>query len=320
MTTAPRPVRRPPRLLALEVGPLTFLALAVAYAALWLVARPANTPTVSYIGQWCGAESILLLSVALVLISTLPWVEMWFYGIDRAAVWHRRVAMIGLVLLLSTGAGGGGRPLGIVGLLGLPVLVVWAVLPRWQSILPRPLRKVVLITRDAPGGAQLRGVLGGYERWRGLYRTTGLFVAAGFAHGLLDGTPFGGALVPRDGAVAIIRFCRGLRLEAQAQAVMRVRSAPGFFCRYRRLPNPEQAVGCRFVGRDRLARSNRTGRVPAHKRPRRAEHRSLSRWRLRTSPGLVHHIAAVRRQPALVTCRGKGFMVLHFANKAHPLG
>lgn len=318
MTTAPRPVRRPPRLLALEVGPLTFLALAVAYAALWLVARPANTPTVSYIGQWCGAESILLLSVALVLISTLPWVEMWFYGIDRAAVWHRRVAMIGLVLLLSTGAGGGGRPLGIVGLLGLPVLVVWAVLPRWQSILPRPLRKVVLITRDAPGGAQLRGVLGGYERWRGLYRTTGLFVAAGFAHGLLDGTPFGGALVPRDGAVAIIRFCRGLRLESSGPS-RNARSISTWILLS--LPSiPEPRAGCRFVGRDRLARSNRTGRVPAHKRPRRAEHRSLSRWRLRTSPGLVHHIAAVRRQPALVTCRGKGFMGPRFANKAHPLG
>jgi len=131
--TASRPTRRPPRLLAREVGPLTILAVVVAYAALWLVARPANTPTASYIGQWCGAESVLLLSVSLVLISTLPWVEMWFDGIDRAAVWHRRVAMIGLGLLLphvllSTGAGGG-RLLGIVGLLGLVALVVWASCP-----------------------------------------------------------------------------------------------------------------------------------------------------------------------------------------------
>ncbi len=92
MITAPRPARRPPRLLAREIGPPTILAVVVAYAALWLVAQPANTPTVSYIGQWYGAESVLLLSVALVLISTLPWVEMWFDGIDRAAVWHRRVA------------------------------------------------------------------------------------------------------------------------------------------------------------------------------------------------------------------------------------
>jgi predicted ferric reductase len=29
---------------------------------------------------------VLLMSVALVLISTLPWVEGWFDGIDRAAV------------------------------------------------------------------------------------------------------------------------------------------------------------------------------------------------------------------------------------------
>lgn len=64
----------------------------------------------------------------------------------------------------------------------------------------------MLITRDAPGVVQLRRVLGGYERWRAVHRTSGLFVAAGFAHGLLDGTPFGGAPVPRDGAVANIRF------------------------------------------------------------------------------------------------------------------
>ena len=33
-------------------------------------------------------------------------------------------------------------------------------------------------------------LLGGYERWRLLHRTTGLFVAAAFLHGVLDGTPF----------------------------------------------------------------------------------------------------------------------------------
>jgi hypothetical protein len=39
------------------------------------------------------------MSVALVLISTLPWVEGWFDGIDRAAVWRRRSAMLGMALL-----------------------------------------------------------------------------------------------------------------------------------------------------------------------------------------------------------------------------
>ena len=204
----PAPARRPPRLLACEVGPLTILVLAAAYAVLWLVARPAGTGTMSYVGQWCGAESILLLSVALVLISTLPWVEVWFDGIDRAAIWHRRVAMVGMLLLLphvllSSGHGGSGGLLGAVGLIGLLALVVWAILPRWRSVVPRPLRAAIVITRDAPGITQFRRIFGGYDRWRALHRTTGLFVAAGFAHGLLDGTPFAAAPVLRWTLVAI---------------------------------------------------------------------------------------------------------------------
>jgi predicted ferric reductase len=49
----------------------------------------------------------------------------------------------------------------------------------------------------------VRRIFGGYERWRALHRTTGLFVAAGFAHGLLDGTPFAGSALLRWSYVAI---------------------------------------------------------------------------------------------------------------------
>ena len=87
---------RPPRLVAREVGPLVIVVLVVAYGVLWLVARPAGESGGSYLGQMLGAEAILLLSIGLVLISTLPWVEEWFDGIDRAAIWHRRVAISGL--------------------------------------------------------------------------------------------------------------------------------------------------------------------------------------------------------------------------------
>jgi predicted ferric reductase len=187
----PRPASR-------DVGPATIGILVVALAALWTVARPAGQPTGSYIGQLLGAESILLLSIALVLISTLPWVEVWFDGIDRAAIWHRRVAITGLVLLaphilLSSNPEGGtalGGPLGVIGALGLLGLVLWAILPRWRSVVPGPLRGLVVAARDAPLIRDVRRVFGGYERWRALHRTTGLFVAAGFLHGALDGSPF----------------------------------------------------------------------------------------------------------------------------------
>ena len=76
-------------------------------------------------------------------------------------------------------------------------LALWAILPRWQSVAPAPLRSLVLASRDAPVIRDVRRLFGGYERWRSLHRTTGLFVAAGFAHGVLDGTPFAAAPVLR---------------------------------------------------------------------------------------------------------------------------
>lgn len=202
--------RPAPPFVAREVGPMVIVALVVANAALWIVARPAGEPAGSYVGQLLGAEAIVLLAIALVLISTLPWVEVWFDGIDRAAIWHRRVAITGLVLLLphillSSNPDGTtlGGPLGVIGVLGMTALALWAILPRWQSVVPGPLRGLVVAARDAPGVSHVRALFGGYERWRALHRTTGLFVAAGFFHGVLDGTPFGDAALLRWSYVAI---------------------------------------------------------------------------------------------------------------------
>jgi hypothetical protein len=98
--------------LARHAGPVTVVTLTVAYAAFWVVLRPAGEPGGAYVGQLVGAISILLLSGALVLISSLPWVEEWFDGIDRAAIWHRRMAITGLVLLAAGEPQGGGPPSG----------------------------------------------------------------------------------------------------------------------------------------------------------------------------------------------------------------
>jgi predicted ferric reductase len=203
-------MRLSPVLAAREVGPATIGALVVANAALWLVARPAGEQSGAYIGQLLGAESILLLSIALVLISTLPRVEVWFDGIDRAAIWHRRVAITGLVLLaphilLAANPNGTalGGPLGVIGAIGMIALALWAILPRWQSVVPQPLRGLVLAARDAPGFRDVRRIFGGYERWRALHRLTGVFVAAGFAHGVLDATPFDASPLLRWSYVAI---------------------------------------------------------------------------------------------------------------------
>ena len=187
-----------------SAGPVTIAVLVVVYTSSWLVVGPADGETwVSHLGQLAGADAVLLMSIGLVLISTLPWVEHWFDGIDRTAIWHRRLAIVGLLLLLphvlyASGSGSStwGPTLAVVGLVGLIALVVWAVLPRWRSVLPSSLQRPVwalLTTRPmALVGRLIHRTAGGYERWRMLHRTTGVFLAFGFAHGLLDGTAFDG--------------------------------------------------------------------------------------------------------------------------------
>lgn len=199
----PATTRAPaPRFSVRLVGPASIWVLVVAQAVLWTVLRPGGEAVGSYVGQLLGAEAVLLMSIGLVLISTLPWVEPWFDGIDRAAIWHRRVMIAGLVLLAPHVAlasnpepSGLGPGLGVVGVLGLIGLVVWAILPRWQSIAPAPVRGAVLAVRDVPWVRAVRRVFGGYARWRSLHRTTGLFLAAGFVHGLLDATTFHSAIL-----------------------------------------------------------------------------------------------------------------------------
>jgi predicted ferric reductase len=180
----------------------------------WLVVGPAGGGWVSFLGQLAGAESVLLMAVAIVLISVLPVVETWFDGIDRTAIWHRRLSITGMLLLVPhvlfaaadhpDGRGGTawGGLLANVGVWGLAALVVWAVLPRWRDLLPLPRSWVAAAAgavRELPAARWClvagRWVLGGYERWRSLHRLTGLFLAAGFVHGLLDGTMFGSPLL-----------------------------------------------------------------------------------------------------------------------------
>jgi predicted ferric reductase len=177
---------------------VSIVVLAVAWAVAWLVVSPAGGSVGSVIGQWLGAEAVLLMSIGMVLISALPWVEQWFDGIDRAAIWHRRVMITAMVLLVvhaelatnphPTPIGFG---LGGLGLLGLLVLVAWAIAPRWRSVIPRALREPVAQLRRTGFGDGLRRVLGGYDRWRTVHRLAGLFLAVGFAHGLMDATTFG---------------------------------------------------------------------------------------------------------------------------------
>src|SRR5262249_59198994 len=169
------------------IGPAVIDCLAGARAVLWFAAGPPGQPAVAYLGQFFGAESVLLLAIGLVLISTLPWCEAAFDGIDRAAIWHRRVAITGMILLIphivlsaNPHRSSLGPALGVIGAAGLLILAVWAILPRWRSLIPRVLQRPVLAVHRLPGLRHLRTLMGGYELWRSMHRLTGLFVAAGF--------------------------------------------------------------------------------------------------------------------------------------------
>jgi predicted ferric reductase len=124
---------------------------------------------------------VLLLSCPLVLATLLPLIESAFGGLDKVVVWHRRAAVAGVLLLIphvalvmspadpnATSLGSG---LGVVALLGIAALALWALAPslraaRW----PGPVRRL------APAS---------YERWLTAHRLTGLFVAAAVVHGAI---------------------------------------------------------------------------------------------------------------------------------------
>ena len=167
--------------IAPNAGATALVALAIAYVVLWVVARPAHEPTARYIGEICGAEALLLFSSSLVLATFLRPIERAFSGLDRVVVWHRYAATAALFLLvphiaLITSAVDPyettfGHGLGDLALLGLVLLVVWALAPslrgaRW----PGPVR-------------WLAGI--GYDRWLTAHRLTGLFVAVAVVHGAL---------------------------------------------------------------------------------------------------------------------------------------
>ncbi|MFI7545063.1 hypothetical protein [Actinoplanes sp. NPDC049599] len=198
------------------LGPLSAGALAVGFAVLWIVVGPPDGGWASFAGQLAGAEAVLLMSLAMALISLLPVVETWFDGIDRAAIWHRRLSVTGLVLLaphvmFSSGhrapaPGGGGQQVGGLlaqaGVWGLLALAAWAIAPRWRTMLPwigphlaRTAERVTAVPVARRVLAVCRWIFGGYERWRALHRLTGLFLAAAFVHGLLDGTMFGSVVL-----------------------------------------------------------------------------------------------------------------------------
>ena len=160
------------------IGPAALVTIAVGYLALWIAARPSGEPTGRFVGELSGAEAVLLMCCSLVLATLLPFIERAFGGLDRVAVWHRRAATVGFLLLLphvafitsspdpyETTLGHG---LGDIALAGLLLLVLWALAPRLRAARwPGPIRALARAS---------------HERWLSAHRITGLFVAVALVH------------------------------------------------------------------------------------------------------------------------------------------
>ncbi len=167
-----------------DVGVVVLIGLVAANVVIWLLARPQGVSTVRYTGSLCGAEAILCFSCALVLATVLGPIERAFGGLDRVALWHRRTAVLGVILLVphlvlvwlappDPDATALGSWLGIVAIVGIVGLAIWATAPslaarRW----PGPVRRMAEAS---------------YEQWLSSHRLMGIFVALAVVHaGIVD--------------------------------------------------------------------------------------------------------------------------------------
>jgi predicted ferric reductase len=134
-----------------------------------------------FLGELSGAEAVLLFSCSLVLATLLAPIERAFGGLDRVAVWHRRAAVAGVLLLIphvvlvssapDRYATSLGHAVGDIALIGLILLAVWALAPslrvaRW----PGPIQRMARAS---------------YERWLTGHRLTGVFVIFAVVHGAI---------------------------------------------------------------------------------------------------------------------------------------
>lgn len=165
-----------------QIGGEVIVGLAITNVVLWVLLRPPGVPGTMYLGEILATTAIVLLSCSLVLATRAPFLERFFGGLDRMYLWHRWSAVAAVVLLLPHSALVTSAPdpirnelgsvLGHVALIGLVVLLLWALAPRLSSVM-----------RRLPTNVQ--GWFMQYQRWFTLHRLTGLFVVAGLVHGAL---------------------------------------------------------------------------------------------------------------------------------------
>src|SRR5437588_9141301 len=170
------------RLVQQQVVGEVIVGLAIANVVRWVLLRPPGVPGTMYVGEILATTAIVLLSCSLVLATRAPLLERFFGGLDRMYLWHRWSAVAAVVLLLlhsvlvtsapDPNQTALGSVLGQVALIGLVVLLLWALAPRLSAVM-----------RRLPTNVQRWFMQ--YQRWFTLHRLTGLFVVTGLVRGAL---------------------------------------------------------------------------------------------------------------------------------------
>lgn len=206
------------RLKKRHVGPLTVAATAIVLYLAWDWLRPVGISTVYFVGEFAGVVAAYLMCCTLVLATRLRWLEQWFGGLDRMYLFHKRYALVSMLLLAPhlllhffsgfDGAAthrayphqaGVGHLLGVVSAVGLLALVAVS-LAQVSRILRLP-----------------------YERWLFLHRLTGLLLLIALLHGWLLDLIIGGSTVLL--AIYVAMSTVGLLAYAYTELVLRRREA-----------------------------------------------------------------------------------------------
>ena len=246
-----------PRLKLAQVGGTMVVVGALLVVELWLHFKPPGIRGAYKWGELAGVMAVYLMSVSLLLATRARWLEPGFGGLDRMYLWHRRLSILAMLLLLphvlvtgrgrAVGAashGSVGRALGVLSALGLVLLV---------AVSARRIGDLLRIP---------------YQRWLLLHRLTGLFFLSGAVHGILLDDVIGSSSTLMVAFVAISAVGTGaygyselLRRRVEPQAdyeVSEIRRLPGDVVELHLAPRgeavsprPGQFVFLRIAGRDR---------------------------------------------------------------------
>src|SRR5256886_4143024 len=170
------------RLVQHQVGGEVIIGLAITNVILWVLLRPPGVPGTMYVGEIFATTAIVLVTCTRVLATRTLLLARLFGGLDRMYLWLRWSAVAAVVLLLlhsvlvtsapDPNQNELGSVLGQVALIGLVVLLLWALAPRLPAVMRRLPTKVQRWFMQ-------------YQRSFTLHRLTGLFVVAGLVHSAL---------------------------------------------------------------------------------------------------------------------------------------